>query len=329
MECNNISLVTGAAGFMGSHLVEHLVEKGVRVRATSRPRKERSFFDRLGVEFIPSDLTRPETLPPLFEGTVDCVFHLGAICNFSTPFKNLYPTNVEGVRQITGEALKAGVKRFVHVTSTSVYGYYQGNPFVEESPRNPGDDYGKSKKAGEDILFERLKEGLPAIIARPCTVYGPRCTDGAGKAFSRPTSITAIPGKGTQLLSNIRAEDVAAALYYLSLRDDSVGEIYNLSEVTHPTLEEALVLAAETYGTKPPTLHLPLGLVKTVARVDGFIAGMKGKIPDLEVDAVKYLYDDYVVDNSKLLRTGFKLKYPDFRVSMRELGELFKKGRVL
>jgi nucleoside-diphosphate-sugar epimerase len=237
MEFNNLSLVTGAAGFMGSHLVEYLVEKGVKVRATSRPRKDTSFFDRLGVEFIPSDLTKPETLPRLFEGAVDCVFHLGAICNFSTPFKTLYPTNVEGVRQITGEALKAGVKRFAHVTSTSVYGYYGGSPFVEESPRNPGDAYGKSKKAGEDILFERLKEGLPAIIVRPCTVYGPRCADGAGKAFSRPTSITAIPGKGDQLLSNIRAEDVAAALYHLSRRDESVGQVYNLSEETHPSLE--------------------------------------------------------------------------------------------
>jgi len=326
MEYNNISLVTGAAGFMGSHLVEYLVRKGVKVRATSRPRKETTFFDGLGVQFIASDLTRPETLPPLFEGSVDCVFHLGAICNFSTPFKKLYPTNVEGVRRITGLALKAGVKRFVHVTSTSVYGYYQGTPFVEESPRNPRDDYGKSKKEGEDIVLGRLKEGLPAIIARPCTVYGPRCADGAGKAFSRPTSITAIPGGGRQLLSNIRAEDVAAALYFLAFRDASVGEIYNLSEETHPTLEEALLLAAETFDTRPPTRHLPLALVKAVARVDGFISRLKGRIPDLEVDAVKYLYDDYVVDNSKLLKTGFKLKYPDFRVSMRELGKLSKKG---
>jgi UDP-N-acetyl-alpha-D-quinovosamine dehydrogenase len=78
-----------------------------------------------------------------------------------------------------------------------------------------------------------------------------------------------------------------------------------------------------------PTLHLPLYLVKAVARVDGFISGLKGKIPDLEYDAAKYLYDDYVVDNSKLLKTGFKLKYPDFRASMSELGVLVKKGRVI
>ncbi len=326
MAYNSISLVTGAAGFMGSHLVEHLVEKGIRVRATARPRKETAFFERLGVEFIPSDLTKPETLPPLFEGPVDCVYHLGAVCNFSTPLKKLYPTNVEGVKHMTGLAMKAGVKRFVHVTSTSVYGYYRGSPFVEESPRNPRDDYGKSKKMGEDIVFERMKEGLPAIIARPCTVYGPRCADGAGKAFSRPTAITAIPGDGRQLLSNIRAEDVAGALHHLALRDASVGEIYNLAEETHPTLEEALVLAAQTFHTKPPERHLPLGLVRAVAWLDGVISRLRGRIPDLEYDAVKYLYDDYVVDNAKLLKTGFKLKFPDFRRSMEALGKDLQKG---
>ncbi len=53
-----------------------------------------------------------------------------------------------------------------------------------------------------------MREGLPAMIVHPCTVYGPRCNDIAGKVFSRPSAITAIPGHGKQLLSNIRAEDV-------------------------------------------------------------------------------------------------------------------------
>ncbi|MBW2560268.1 MAG: SDR family oxidoreductase, partial [Deltaproteobacteria bacterium] len=101
MEFSGRTLVTGAAGFMGSHLVEFLVHKGVRVRASARPRKDTSFFDRLGVEYVAADLTKPETLPRLFEGGVDRVFHLGAICNFSTPYESLSPTNVDGVKQIT------------------------------------------------------------------------------------------------------------------------------------------------------------------------------------------------------------------------------------
>lgn len=325
MDFDGITLVTGAAGFMGSHLVEYLAAKGVRVRATARPRKDTSFFDRLGVEYIGADLTKPETLPPLFAGNVDRIFHLGAICNFSTPYDRLFPTNVLGVEHITGLALEAGVKRYVHVGSTSVYGYYKGTPFREDSLRDPQDAYGRSKKNGEDVIWRRIGEGLPAIVTRPCTVYGPRCNDGAGKAFSRPTAITAIPGSGKQLLSNIRAEDVAAAVDYLSRLENATGQAYNLAEDTCPSIEEALSLAAFAFGTKPAKIHLPLWLVKVAARIDGIISAGKGKIPDLEYDAVNYLYQDYVVDNTKLKKTGYKLMYPDFRQSMHQMKEWYDK----
>ncbi len=328
MEFEGLALVTGAAGFMGRHLVEHLVKKGVRVRASSRPREDLSFFDNLGVDYMPADLTKPETLPPLFRDHVERVFHLGAICNFSTPYAGLYPTNVEGVERITALALEHGVKRFVHVASTSVYGRYKGLPFTEDSPREPVDAYGRSKRDGENIVWKRIKEGLPAVILRPCTVYGPGCNDGAGKAFSRPTSITGIPGKGTQLLSNIRVEDVAAAAEYLSRLDPAVGQAYNLAEDTHPEVKAALIAAAEAFGSKRPTLHLPLWLVKIVASIDGASAAGKNKIPDLESDAVRYLCDDYVVDNSKLKAAGYNLLYPDFMASMKQLAEWYRFHRT-
>lgn len=327
MEFDGITLVTGAAGFMGSHLVEHLAKMGVRVRATARPRKETPFFDELGVEFAGADLTRPETLPALFEGGVDRVFHMGAICNFSTPYEKLRPTNVVGVERITELAIEAGVKRYVHVGSTSAYGPYKGTPFTEDSPREPQDDYGRSKRDGEDVVFKRVEQGLPAILTRPCTVYGPRCTEGAGKAFSRPTSIAAIPGKGTQLLSNIRAEDVAGAVEHLSHLDDATGKVFNLAEDSHPTVEESLVLAAIAFGAKPPKIHMPLGIVKAMAKVQGKMAARKGTIPDLEYDAVRYLYADYVVDNSRLKATGYKLMYPDFTESMGQIKELYESGK--
>ncbi len=324
MEFSGTTLVTGAAGFMGSHLVEYLVKKGCRVRATSRPRRDTSFFDKLGVEYVPADVTRPETLPALFEGEVDRVFHLGAICNFSTPYEQLYPTNVLGVDHLTALALARGVKRYIHVGSTSVYGAYRGTPFTEDSQRAPQDNYGRSKRDGEDVVWRWMKEGLPAVITRPCTVYGPRCNDGAGKAFSRPTSLTAIPGNGRQRLSNIRAEDVAAAVDHLSHLEEAVGQAYNLSESYYPSIEEALTLAARAFGTRPARLKLPLWLVKAVARIDGYVSARKGRIPDLEYDAVRYLYDDYVVDNTKLVKAGYTFLYPDFRDSMQQMGRWYR-----
>jgi UDP-glucose 4-epimerase len=257
---------------------------------------------------------------------VDRVFHLGAICNFSTPYQKLYPINVLGVERITKLALDAGVKRYVHVGSTSVYGPYRGTPFTEDAPCVPQDSYGRSKRDGEDIVWRRIEEGLAAVITRPCTVYGPGCSDGAGKVFSRPTSITAIPGNGRQLLSNLRAEDVAAAAVHLSHVDEAVGKAFNIADDSHPTLEEALTIAARTFGAKPPKLHLAVEIVKAFARVDGFTSKMRRRIPDLEYDAVRYLGADYVVDNTRLKSTGYKLIYPDFEASMKQLGERYRQN---
>jgi nucleoside-diphosphate-sugar epimerase len=209
------------------------------------------------------------------------------------------------------------------VTSTSVYGYYKDRPFTETTEREPMDNYGKSKRDGENVVFKRMEEGLPTIIVRPCTVYGPRCNDGAGKVFSRPSAITAIPGSGSQKLSNIRAEDTADAMIHLSEMDKAIGQIYNLSDDSNPTVKEALTLAAETFRTSSPKLHLPLSIVRLVARMDGWVSGLRGKIPELEYDATKYLDNDYIVDNSKLKQAGYKLNYPDFTSSMKQLGEWY------
>jgi nucleoside-diphosphate-sugar epimerase len=324
VDFDGTTLVSGAAGFIGKYVVERLVTLGARVRATDLPSRDTSYFDRAGVQFVEADLTKPETLPPLFDGGVDRVFHLGAICNFSTPYEKLHPINVLGVKRITKLALDAGVKRYIHVGSTSVYGPYRGTPFTEDAPRVPQDSYGRSKRDGEDIVWRRIDKGLAAVITRPCTVYGPGCSDGAGKVFSLPTSITVIPGNGRQLLSNVRAEDVAAAAVHLSHVDEAVGKAFNIADDSHPTLEEALTIAARTFGAKPPQLHLLMGIVKAFARVDAFVSRRRGRIPDLEYDAVRYLGDDYVVDNTRIKSTGYKPIYPDFEASMKQLGERYR-----
>ncbi len=323
-----ITLVTGAAGFLGRHLVAHLSQRGVKVRAAARPSEDIRALAPLGVEVVRADLTAPETLPPLFSGEVDRVFHLGAICNFSTPYAVLRRVNVEGVERMTALARAAGVRIFVHMSSTSVYGPYRGTPFVEGAPRAPQDDYGRSKRDGEDILWQRSREGLPALVLRPCTVYGPGCTDGAGKVFSRPTAIGAIPGNGRQRLANVRVEDVAASALHLSLREEAVGQAFNVADDSHPSIEEALTLAAEAFGTRAPRTHVPLAVVALAARAQGMATRFTGRVPDLEADAVRYLCADYAVDNTKLKASGYRLLYPDFAASMREIGQRFRDGTL-
>ena len=320
VEYTETSLVTGASGFLGRHLVAHLLRCGVRVRACALPWENADALARLGAEVVRADLAVPETLPPLFAGEVDRVFHLGAICNLSTRYARLRPVNVDGVERISALALAAGVRSFVHMSSTSVYGASRGLPFTEESPREPQDDYGRSKRDGEDIVWRRLDDGLRAVVLRPCAVYGPGCTDGAGKVFSRPTSLMAVPGEGRARISNVRVEDVSAAAHFLSLRDDAIGRAFNLADDSHPSVEEALRLAAEAFGVPAPRLHLPLPDVRAAAVVQGLAARVRGRIPDLESDAVRYLGADYVVDNARVKSAGYRFLYPDFADSMREIG---------
>lgn len=322
------SLVTGAAGFLGRHLVAHLVQCGVRVRAAALPSEDTRALARLGVDVLRADLTAPDSLGALFTGNVDRVFHLGAICNFSTPYAVLRRVNVDGVQRVAALARTAGVRAFVHMSSTSVYGPYRGVPFVEDAPRAPQDDYGRSKRDGEDIVWQAVRDGLPAIVLRPCTVYGPGCTDGAGKVFSRPTALGAIPGNGRQRLANVRVEDVAAAAYHLSLRADSIGHAFNVVDDSQPSIAEALTLAAEAFGVRAPRFHLPLAVVAVAARVQGVVARRARRIPALEADAVRYLFNDYVVDNARLKAAGYRLRYPDFAASMREIGQRFREGSL-
>lgn len=320
MMYDKITLVTGAGGFIGSHIVSLLADSGVTVRATDMRAPARL---PAGVQFMQADLRNRDDVTPLLEG-VDRIFHVAGICNLSTPYEKLRPVNVHAVDVITELALKKQVRRFVHMSSSSVYGLYNGTAFSEEAPCRPADSYGQSKFDGETIVRRRMAEGLQAVILRPCTVYGPGCNDGAGKVFSRPSDIPGIPGNGKQKLANVRVEDVSNAAIFLSQRDDAAGHIFNVSDDSSPTLEEALRLSAQVFRSRIKPVHVPLALLKIVARVEGAVAALRGKIPDLELEAVKYLYSDYIMDNSKLKNHGYKLLFPAFDTSMQELGERLK-----
>ena len=117
-------------------------------------------------------------------------------------------------------------------------------------------------------------------------------------------------------------------MVHLSELEGNTGQIYNIVDDSKPTLEQALTTAAQAFGKKPPTLHLPLWLVRIVAKTDGFVSARRSKIPDLECDAVEYLYHDYVVDNAKLKKTGFTFLYPDFEKSMEQIAKLYRDGKL-
>lgn len=178
-------LVTGAAGFIGSHLVEELCRQGVEVRALARY-TSRNFSGWLTavddayddqIETVFGDVRDPDQMRRVVQGC-DTVLHLAALVgipySYESPRQNL-ETNATGTLNLLEAARAAGVTRFVHVSSSEVYGSGRYVPIDEEHPLIGQSPYSASKIAAEHLVVSYVRSfELPAVIVRPFNTFGPR-----------------------------------------------------------------------------------------------------------------------------------------------------------
>jgi NAD dependent epimerase/dehydratase len=182
---NRTVLVTGAGGFIGSHVVEQLVEGGAGVRAFVRynSRNDRGRLEELSkavlaeVEVYPGDLANPEAVAGAIAGC-DAIVHLGAL--IPIPYSYRHPrefvsANVEGTLNVLEAARRADVVRVVHVSSSEVYGTAQHIPISESHPLHPQSPYAASKVAADQLALSYFRSfSLPVVIVRPFNTFGPR-----------------------------------------------------------------------------------------------------------------------------------------------------------
>ena len=178
-------LVTGAGGFIGGHLVEHLVREGARVRAFVRynSRNQRGTLDWLepeviaDVDVVLGELRDYESVARAVQD-MDFVLHLAA--QIAIPYsyvnpRDFFETNVLGSLNVAQAALAAGVERVVHTSTSEVYGTARTAPITEDHPLEPGSPYAASKVGADKLMdsWERAYD-LPVTILRPFNTYGPR-----------------------------------------------------------------------------------------------------------------------------------------------------------
>jgi nucleoside-diphosphate-sugar epimerase len=171
-------LVTGATGFTGGHLAQHLAACGDDVRALVRPRS-RDRFDRSplpghGVTAVDGDLMDAEAVRRAAEG-VDVVYHIAATYREAGQPDSAYRAiNVDGTRHVLEAALASGVARVVHCSTGGVHGHIANPPANEDAPFNPGDVYQETKLEAEKLAREfGSTTGLDVVVARPIGIYGP------------------------------------------------------------------------------------------------------------------------------------------------------------
>ena len=249
---SRIALVTGATGYLGSHLVGVLLDQGWEVRAAGRrPRPDGMAAE---IDYRSVDLGGGDDLAPLLD-RVTHVFHLaGASSSFSDD-DEMQRTNVVGTGRLVAAASGGGsVERFVHMSSTSVYGEEEQLPLPvrEDAEPHPSRGYGKAKWGAEEAVWEAGGSGLPVVVLRPVSVYGP----GAVKLVASAALDVAIERRAgldrvaiarepiEQRLLHI--DDLVAATVHLAGHDGAAGRAFNLTSGVYPTsLEVAEILAGE------------------------------------------------------------------------------------
>jgi UDP-glucose 4-epimerase len=237
------ALVTGGAGFIGSHLVERLLTDGLRVTvidnfSTGRPLNLAHLRDHPRLTVHEADIVDLRRIAPWFEG-VDWVFHMAALADIVPSIQRpmaYHHSNVDGTIAVLEAARAAGVKRFLYTASSSCYGIPDVYPTPETAAIRPQYPYALTKNVGEQYAMHWAQiYKMPVVSLRLFNVYGPRSrTSGtygavfgvflAQKLHGQPMTVV---GDGTQTRDFTFVSDVADA-FVTAARSDVAGEIFNV-----------------------------------------------------------------------------------------------------
>ena len=252
-------LITGGNGFVGRHLVAALQGRGDKVRILALPAEDTSRLERRGVAVYRGDIRDPETLKAPVAGA-DGVLHMAAMQDVWQPIEVYRAVNVAGTENVARAALAAGVRRFVHMSSSSVYGMGHGRPVDETFPLTPFRDPYPVTKAEADHAVQRLTErdGLPGVIIRPDQIFGPGDILHFGAMAKRVLSGRGfIVGSGDNRMPFVYIEDVVRGLLLALDHEKAPGNAYNITNDSPLTQRQMLAAIAEGVGASPPARRVP------------------------------------------------------------------------
>lgn len=249
-----LSLVTGATGLIGSHLVDALVLRGERVRALVRPTSHTKRLRDLGVEIRVGNLLDNATLMAAAKDA-ERIYHCAALVNDWGLPEDFAEANVHGTRNVLAAATRAEVSKFIYLSTTDIYGF-PGTPAAESvlpSPR--GFSYCDSKIDAEAAVWKHHRQvGLPTCIIRPANVYGPRCrllVVDVVRALRR-RRITLIDG-GRHNAGLLYVGNLVDAVILAADSEASVGQAYNVADGARVTWREYFHALADLVQVPRPT----------------------------------------------------------------------------
>ncbi|MDF1538462.1 MAG: NAD(P)-dependent oxidoreductase [Candidatus Thorarchaeota archaeon] len=297
--------VTGGTGFVGSHIVRQLAEKGHNVKVMARETSKLDLIDGLTYTKCIGDVTDAASLDANITEDIEWLFHNAAIMAEWGSKEKFFPVNVDGTQNILEVVRKKDIPQLMYTSSTAVYGFpHKLEPMLEDDEWAPMNYYQKSKAAAETLITEYAKAyGIKAVRIRPPTVLG------RGDMFTGPQIIERLKneemvtfGGGKNHQSFVHGSDVAECLILAAENfEKAAGNAYNVVSFSSRFIDFLEALADEV-GVERKFQNYPykvtLGLGKMTAGICGALG--REKAPLLTDFVVKLFGSNYVVSGDKV-----------------------------
>jgi dihydroflavonol-4-reductase len=303
------TLVTGAAGFLGSHVARQLVARGEEVRVLLRPSSQNRAIADLPLEYVTGDLRDAASLDRALKN-VKRVFHVAADYRlWAKHSKDIYDSNVGGTKNILAAAKRAGVEQFIYTSTVATIAVdrpVRPNEATDSKLEEMVGHYKRSKWMAEQEALKAAKEELPVIVAMPTTPVGPwdwKPTP-TGKIIVDFLN-GSMPGYVETGLNFVGVEECAAG-HLLVAEKGKVGERYLLGG-ENLTLKQLLDTLARITGLRAPSLKIPHGVALGAAYASTIFSRLIGKAPGITIEGVKIAQHMMFVDCSRAQKElGFK-----------------------
>jgi len=320
------TLVTGATGFIGSHLVERLVAEGHDVRCLVRATSDVRWLKNLSVEIRVGDFFDQDSLREVLRD-VRVVHHVAGVTKAQKK-REYWRGNSETTRRFLEATLEFAhsIDRFVLISTQAAVGpSYNGTPVNELTVPHPIDVYGRSKKEAEDACLE-FSDKLPITIIRPAAVYGPRDHDTLAFFKWINRGVLPIVGSEEKRFALIHARDLVEGILIATRDKRAIGQIYFLANEDCPTWGELFSVASQIAGRRLIKWRLPNFSIYVVAAAAEPLAFITGKAALFSFEKARELAQpSWSCDVGKAKRElGYEAKTPILD-GMRETIEWYRK----
>jgi len=303
-------LVTGANGFVGSHICEALLHHGYRVRAMVRKSSDLTNLRDLDISITYGDLNDNESLKAAVSN-VDCIVNNAGLTKALDP-ELFAGVNVTGVENILDAVLKHNpdLKKFIHMSSAAASGPASlPSPKKEDDLSEPVSNYGRSKREGEKAALT-YSDKIPLVVLRPSAVYGPR--DKEMLSFFKAIKLGVKPtfGSGESYSSFTYVKDLAEAITRVIESDIVSGKIYFVAEKRYYSFSEAGDIISKALGKRALDIHIPVAVMRGIGGIIAVISKIRGKASILTADKALEISQKYWIIDSTRFADDFGFECP-------------------